>query len=58
MSLSGAEMREAKAELHKTIVDTVLSFGGDLRDDAMLYKYVIELASNELLNCIPNEKEW
>ena len=52
MSLSGVEIRKAKAELHKDIVETVLSFGGDLYDDAILYKYIIELASNELLACV------
>lgn len=57
MILSGAEMRKAKAELHKEIVETVLSFGGDLHDDATLYRYIIELASNELLACVP-DKEW
>ena len=47
------EMRRAKAELHKVIIDTVLSFGGTLHDDATMYRYVIELASNELMTCIP-----
>ena len=46
------EMRKAKAELHKIIVDTVLSFGGTLHDDAVMYNYIIELASNELLDCV------
>ena len=57
MILNGAEMRKAKAELHKEIIETVLSFGGDLHDDATLYRYIIELASNELLACVP-DKEW
>ncbi len=56
MGLSGAEMRKAKAELHKVMVETVLSFGGGLHDDATLYRYIIELASNELLSCV-SEKE-
>lgn len=55
--LDGAEMRKAKAELYKVVVETVLSFGGDLHDDAMMYRYIIELASNELLACVP-DKEW
>ena len=57
MNLSGAEMRKAKAELYKVMIETVLSFGGDLRDDATLYRYIIELASNELLACV-RDKEW
>ena len=50
--LSEVEMRKAKAELHKEIVDTILSFGGDLYDDAALYKYLIEFASNELFRLV------
>ena len=45
-------MKKAKAELHKEIVDTILSFGGDIYDDAVLYKYIIELASNELFRLV------
>ena len=44
-------------ELYKMMIETVLSFGGDLHDDATLYRYIIELASNELLACVP-DKEW
>lgn len=51
------EMRKAKAELHKVIIDTVLSFGGTLHDDATMYRYIIELASNELLACVPFPEE-
>lgn len=51
--MTGQEMRRAKAELHKVIIDTVLSFGGTLHDDATMYRYIIELASNELMACIP-----
>jgi hypothetical protein len=47
------EMRKAKAELHKVIIDTVLAFGGTLHDDATMYRYIIELASNELMACVP-----
>ena len=57
MSLSKAEMRKAKAELHKVMIETVLSFGGDLYDDATLYKYIIEFASNELLICVSSEEQ-
>ena len=51
------EMRKAKAELHKVIIDTVLSFGGTLHDDATMYRYIIELASNELMACVPFSEE-
>lgn len=50
--MTAKEMRKAKAELHKVIIDTVLAFGGTLQDDATMYRYVIELASNELLACV------
>lgn len=55
--MTAEEMRKAKAELHKVIVDTVLSFGGALHDDATMYRYIIELASNELLACVPFSNE-
>lgn len=51
--MTAQEIRQAKAELHKTIIDAVLSFGGTAHEDAMLYHYIIELASKELLTCIP-----
>lgn len=50
--MTQVEMREAKAELHKVIVNTVLSFGGNLKEDATLYRYAIEVASNELFHCV------
>ena len=50
--LNEIEMKKAKAELHKEIVDTILSFGGDIYDDAILYRYIIELASNELFRLV------
>lgn len=43
------EMRKAKAELHKVIVDTVLSFGGTAFEDMEMYKYIIHLATDELI---------
>lgn len=55
--MTAKEMREAKAELHKVIVDTVLSFGGTLHEDATMYRDVIELASNELLACVSSSNE-
>jgi hypothetical protein len=50
--MTNAEIRKAKAELHKVIVDTVHSFDGTIDDDAKMYKYIIELASNEILDCV------
>lgn len=55
--MTAEEMRKAKAELHKVIIDTVLAFGGTLHDDAIMYQYIIELASNELLACVPFSDE-
>ncbi len=49
--MTNAEMRKAKAELHKVIVETVFSFGGNTQEDATMFKYIIEIASNELYNC-------
>ena len=54
--MTSAEMRKAKAELHKVIVETVFSFNGSTQEDATMFKYIIEIASNELYNCaIENE---
>ena len=50
--MTSQEIRKAIAELHKTIIDTVLSFGGTVYDDAIMYHYIIELASKELLICV------
>lgn len=50
--MTPTDMRKAKAELHKVIVDTILSFGGNLKEDATLYRYAIEVASNELFHCV------
>ena len=55
--MTSVEMRKAKAELHKIIIDTVLGFGGTLHDDATMYQYIIELASNELMACVPFSEE-
>ena len=47
--MENAELRKARAELHKVIVDTVLSFNGTAFDDAKMYQYIIELATYELI---------
>ena len=50
--MTPAEMRKAKAELHKVMIEAVFSFGGTTQDDATMFRYIIEIASNELLNCV------
>ena len=50
--MTPAEMRKAKAELRKVIIETVFSFGGTTQDDATMFHYIIEMASNELLSCV------
>lgn len=54
--MTQVEMRKAKAELHKAIVDTVLSYGGNAKEDATLFRYAIEVASNELFQCVMEKK--
>ena len=46
--MTEAEIRQAKADLHYDVVSTILSFGGSWQDEAKLYLYLMELASNEL----------
>ena len=46
--MTQAEIRQAKGNLHCLIVDEILSHGGTWQNDAELWLYVIELASNEL----------
>lgn len=46
--MTDAEIRQAKADLHYDVVSTILSYGGTWQDEAKLYLYLIELASNEL----------
>ena len=46
--MTRAEMRQAKADLHCEIIETVLSKGGTLEEDAEMYQYIIEQASREL----------
>lgn len=42
------EMKKAKVNLHKVIVDEVLSYGGDYAENIELYKYIIDLAVAEI----------
>jgi hypothetical protein len=47
--MTALEMRKAKQELHKIIIDTVLSYRGTIEEDNELYKYIIGLCLNELV---------
>ena len=46
--MTQAELRQAKANLHIDIVNSILSYGGTWQEDAQMWMYVIELASSEL----------
>ena len=48
MLMTAIEMRKVKAELHCEMIDSVLSKGGTLEDDVIMYQYIIEQASREL----------
>ena len=39
------EMKKAKAELYCEMIESVLSRGGTLEEDVMMYQYIIEQAS-------------
>ena len=47
--MTRTEMRQAKANLHKAIIDEILSYGGTIEEDVEMYQYVIELATNEII---------
>ena len=44
-----AELRKVKAELHCEMIESVLSKGGTLEDDVLMYQYIIEQATIELV---------
>jgi hypothetical protein len=46
--MTQAEIRQAKGNLHCLLVDEIFSYGGTWQNEAELWLYVIELASNEL----------
>lgn len=46
--MTAIELRKVKAELHCEMIDSVLSKGGTLEDDVIMYQYIIEQASKEL----------
>lgn len=47
--MSSVKVREAKGELHKVIIETIYSYGLTAREDAELFRYVIEVGANELM---------
>ena len=46
--MTAIELRRIKAELHCEMIESVLSRGGTLEEDAEMYLYIIEQASREL----------
>lgn len=46
--MTNKEIRRVKAELHCEMIESVLSKGGTLEDDVIMYQYIIEQASREL----------
>ena len=46
--MTAIELRKVKAELHCETLESVLSKGGTLEDDVIMYQYIIEQASREL----------
>ena len=46
--MTAVEIRKVKAELHCEMLESVLSKGGTLEDDVIMYQYIIEQASREL----------
>ncbi len=47
-----AEMRQVKAELHCGLLEMVETQGGTEVEQALMYQYIIEQASRELLNFV------
>ena len=47
--MSSVKVREAKRELHKVIIETIYSYGLTAKEDAELFRYIIEIGANELL---------
>lgn len=48
MLMTKAEMKQVKAELFCEMLESVLSKGGTLEEDVIMYQYIIEQASREL----------
>jgi hypothetical protein len=55
--MTGVELRRAKAELHCEMLESVLSKGGTLEEDILMYQYIIEQASKELVNLAIRKEE-
>jgi hypothetical protein len=49
MNMSSVKVREAKRELHKVIIEAIYSYGLTAKEDAELFRYVIEIGANELM---------
>ena len=49
INMSSVKVREAKRELHKVIIETIYSYGLTAKEDAELFRYVIEIGANELM---------
>ena len=54
--MTRAEMRQAKADIHCEMVDSVLSRGGTLEEDVEMYQYIIEQATRELVRIAIREE--
>jgi hypothetical protein len=50
--MTRAEMRQAKTDIHCEMIESVLSRGGTLEEDAEMYLYIIEQASRELARIV------
>lgn len=55
--MTAAELRKVKAELHCEMIESVLSKGGTLEDDVIMYQYIIEQASRELARIVIGKDE-
>ena len=55
--MTRAEMRQAKADIHCEMIESVLSRGGTLEEDVEMYLYIIEQASRELAKMIIEKDE-
>ena len=47
--MSSVDVCEAKRELYKVIIDTIYAYGLTAKEDAELFRYVIEIGANELM---------
>lgn len=47
--MSSVKVRGAKRELHKVIIDIIYSYELTAKEEAELYRYIIEVGANELV---------